>query len=876
MTIEVLIPLAGILINGACALLVLVKNPRGLINIRWFFLIIGIILWHSGEGLIHLAQPGSIEIAGHWIAAIGISIFPSLFLHFSIAYADMEYLFRRDWNYGIIYGIGFIFLVILTSGNLAEFPLCSHQTIVPKSWMFWVYIGWLSFLYLVGLGLCFERYRRTKSWTEKKQQLLFLTGVAVPLGVLLIDASTTATSETSFLFILPFVTSIGIVHSTMNIFRSQVLIVTPHLLGSTIVDVIGDLLVVIDQTSKVVFANDAFRRRILSTPEYEIKDLQSSKFIVEAEVVQQILRKESGSSSSLLEVAFLTQKGERFPVLLSISPIRERGEVMGWVLVGHDLSERQSLMQKYEESQRKYENIVESSLDGILLIQDGRLVYSSRSATNIFGYKSVEEMQALDFKDKIAPASRFFEFEHYKGYSVGDDILRNFEMKGLTKYGKAIDLEVNARLVTWNGSPAVQASFRDITEQKNLEREQALWLWEQETMSAIDHQLVSSVGLQVVLDVIAYYAKMLTHANWVGVMMIDAELDQYRWRSVMGNRRSAPQESFAIRSEFQAIIEKKEPVVSRDISSDPKYPESEFSFLVCDGILSAARFPLVIEGKMRGLMVIAFRHHHDFTARELRLLSALAEKSSIAVASAQLYENLLLREKELELLAGARVQAQEEERRRIAREIHDSLGQLLTAIKFNIEVLEDSTEIQIPDDRERLNDIKNLLENAISEAREISYNLMPSILLDFGLAPALQMLCEQFSKRNNLELQYTTVGVESRLNAEIDIGLYRIAQEALNNIAKHAQAHHINVQLIGDAESIRLAIDDDGVGFIPRPFDPATNRRGMGLVSMRERASALQGALMLNSRPGQGTEIIVEIPMRNVKSDGQHENSFSG
>jgi two-component system sensor histidine kinase DegS len=157
----------------------------------------------------------------------------------------------------------------------------------------------------------------------------------------------------------------------------------------------------------------------------------------------------------------------------------------------------------------------------------------------------------------------------------------------------------------------------------------------------------------------------------------------------------------------------------------------------------------------------------------------------------------------------------------------------------------------------------------MAEAREISYNLMPSVLVDFGLGPALQFLGEQFQKRNELSVQVHMRGVEGRLDSAIEVGLYRIAQEALNNIAKHAEAHEVNVQLIGDSQAIRLIIDDDGKGFQVRRFDQRSEqRRGMGLVGMRERAASFNGLFVLDSRPGRGTEIIVEIPRSTEKSNG--------
>ncbi|MGA3245625.1 MAG: PAS domain S-box protein [Bacteroidota bacterium] len=570
------------------------------------------------------------------------------------------------------------------------------------------------------------------------------------------------------------------------------------------------------------------------------------------------------------EVELLRSNGEMSYTLLIISPVLgENGRLLEAIGIHHDVTERRELARKFEESQEKYQNIVESSLDGIVIVQEGKMVFVNASSAKIFGYDSPGDMKDADFVDTVAPSNRFLVLEGYEGRAIGEDVLRNFEMKGLSKQGRVIDLEVNAKLVSWNGKPAVQASFRDITKRKSLEREQALWLWEQETMSTIDRQLVSSVNLQSVLDAISYHAKALTRADWAGVIMVDLDTNLARWRAVTGNRVPMPDKPLQLEKVHAAIVRSKEPVVMKDLGASEDFPVEQFPPFEEEKIVSAVRFPLFVENEIRGQLVIGYRRAHEFAAREMRLLTSLAEKSSIALANAQLYDNLLSREKELELLSGERVRAQEEERRRIAREIHDSLGQMLTAIKFNVEILEDAAGLQLEEDRKRLTDIKSLLDNAMSEAREISYNLMPSVLVDFGLVPALQFLGEQFSKRNQLNVQVHTNGVEGRLDSSIEVGLYRIAQEALNNIAKHADAHEVNVQLIGDSNSMRLIIEDDGKGFHINRFEPRTNqRRGMGLVSMRERAASFKGVFVLDSHPGRGTEIIVEIPRMDVESNG--------
>jgi PAS domain S-box-containing protein len=633
---------------------------------------------------------------------------------------------------------------------------------------------------------------------------------------------------------------------------------------------------VMDMEGSVLYANPAFERWSAVTSEGLVGSyvFQGVKVINHPgdprELWPQIRTELNLGRAWTGEVRMSRPSGDVSFTLLIISPVLDAdGKVTEAIGIHHDVTERRELARKFAESQEKYQNIVESSLDGIVVVQEGKLVFVNASSAKIFGYDSPDEMRDMSFADTIAPSNRYLVLEGYEGKSIGEDVLRNFEMKGLTKQGRVVDMEVNAKLVSWNGRPAVQASFRDITERKALEREQALWLWEQETMSAIDRQLVSSVDLQAVLDAISYHAKALTRADWAGVMMVDLDANQVRWRAVIGNKTPLPLEAIDLSKALTDLVRSKEHVIMKDTVEPLHVRALDLPPFQAEGVISAIRYPLFVEKEIKGQLVVGYRRVHDFSAREIRLLYSLAEKSSIALANAHLYDSLLLRERELEMLSGARVKAQEEERRRIAREIHDSLGQMLTAIKFNVEILEDATNLQAEEDRRRMKEIKSLLDNAMAEAREISYNLMPSVLVDFGLVPAIQFLGEQFSKRNHLDVHVHVSGVESRLDPAIEVGLYRIAQEALTNITKHAEAGTVNIQLLGDSKSIRLIVEDDGKGFLINRLEPRKDERhGMGLVSMRERAASFNGLFMLDSRPGRGTEIIVEIPQVAMEVNG--------
>ena len=566
------------------------------------------------------------------------------------------------------------------------------------------------------------------------------------------------------------------------------------------------------------------------------------------------------------EVEFARADGQTVIADLILSPVLDsNGKFLECIALHNDLAERKEFKRKMVETQHQYRSIVESSLDGIMVVQNERLVYVNPSAVSIFGYTSAEEMQLLNFTETVAQPSKPFLTMTPDGHATGEEVLRNYELRGLTKQGKMIDLEANAHVIVWNDHPAVQASFRNITERKMLEREQTLWLWEQETLSDIDRKLVGVVDLNKIFAAILQQTLNLTRAHFSGVLLFDERQMQMQWSSICGNTLQHPADTFNLNETLRDILKNEEPLIIQDLNSDTRYPLSELSIVAEEKLISAAWLPLIVEGKHRGILVVGYRHYHDFTGREMRLLISLAEKHSIAMVNAQLYTDLLHREKELEILSGARVQAQEDERRRIAREIHDGLGQMLTAIKFNLEILEDMITAG-KDERERIDDMKNLLDSVMKEAREISYNLMPSVLDDFGLAPALQLLSEQFANRTNVKVQFHAHGITERLDSNLEIGLYRIAQESLNNVSKHAEATEVNLQIINHSNGIRLVIEDNGKG-ITAQSSPirATGKGGMGLPGMRERASSIGGVLTIDSTPNNGTLITVEVPL--IKSN---------
>lgn len=212
-------------------------------------------------------------------------------------------------------------------------------------------------------------------------------------------------------------------------------------------------------------------------------------------------------------------------------------------------------------------------------------------------------------------------------------------------------------------------------------------------------------------------------------------------------------------------------------------------------------------------------------------------------------------------------EAQEAERRRVARELHDSVIQILSSVKFRLQAIEE--KLATSDEaiwRDTLK-AKAHLEKAIGEVRRISRNLRPSELDDLGLAPALRSLCSEFGERTGMIVNLTINRLPQAIPDDIELNLYRIIQEALGNIEKHSRATKVSLRLTRQATKLCAAIADNGCGF--DPLAPRTRRSkpgGMGLVDMRERAALLGGHWQLRSTPGSGTEITVEMPLKTIET----------
>jgi two-component system, NarL family, sensor histidine kinase DevS len=198
------------------------------------------------------------------------------------------------------------------------------------------------------------------------------------------------------------------------------------------------------------------------------------------------------------------------------------------------------------------------------------------------------------------------------------------------------------------------------------------------------------------------------------------------------------------------------------------------------------------------------------------------------------------------------VEAQERERRRIARELHDETGQALTSVLLGLRLIEERD----PGVAEAVADLRETITGAIHEVRALAVELRPTALDDFGLAPAIERLADSYSRRTGIAIDVHFAGLADRLPEDVETAVYRIVQEALTNVAKHAGASTASATVRRDAHRVTAVVEDDGSG-----FDPFSISRGLGLTSMFERAELVSGTVKIESRPGGGTTIAVEVPL---------------
>jgi len=270
--------------------------------------------------------------------------------------------------------------------------------------------------------------------------------------------------------------------------------------------------------------------------------------------------------------------------------------------------------------------------------------------------------------------------------------------------------------------------------------------------------------------------------------------------------------------------------------------------------------PLSTHERNIGMISMLCSQEREISSNDLGTLTTIGKQISEFISNAWLQDRLREKEVARQLLLDTLVRTQEDERARLARELHDGAGQVLTSLLVRLKTLEKrAPSDEFRDDLESLGDATSAIVEQVSN---LSHRLHPAVLKELGLEAALRTLVQEMLAEAELDFDYHLDLGGQRLTSEIEISLYRIAQESLTNIVRHAKAEHVSVEIQVTSNNVSLYIKDDGRGFMSDNLGHKASRDHLGLISMQERAEMIGGSLAVEATPGSGTSINVRIPIQ--------------
>jgi signal transduction histidine kinase len=404
-------------------------------------------------------------------------------------------------------------------------------------------------------------------------------------------------------------------------------------------------------------------------------------------------------------------------------------------------------------------------------------------------------------------------------------------------------------------------TIEDITERVQAEAEIKQRNEELAALNKIGQAIVSTLDLQETLTTITAYTTQLMNMAATSVALVDEANDDLYFAAASGEGSDFIVGQRLSKGQGVAgwVIEHDEPALISDVSQDERWYsgfDAEEGFTT-HSILCV---PLKSKGRVIGALE-AINKEYDFGQDDLHLLNALVAPVSTAIENARLFEQVRVGREQLQTLSRRLVELQEAERAHVARELHDETGQALSSMLLSLGLVEqeaDQPEMVISHTNEMIVMVDDMLENL----HRLAMNLRPAALDHLGLVPALEQYIETFNQQYSIKTQFEAVGLgEERLLPEIETALYRIVQESLTNVVRHAQATQADVLVKRRDDQVITIVEDNGEGFDP---ETAMQTSRLGLLGMRERAEMLNGKLVIESTPGSGTTVLVEVPHKTT------------
>lgn len=538
-------------------------------------------------------------------------------------------------------------------------------------------------------------------------------------------------------------------------------------------------------------------------------------------------------------------KVQRRPRILARSPLLDR------------LRATEGALRKSEE---RYQDLVEAANDVILAVDlQGYFTEFNRAGEQLSGYTR-EELRHMSMRDVLTPES-FQRAQRMIQQKLADGRPTRYELELIKRDGSVVPLEVNTRLIVHDGRPVgVTAIARDITERREAEAELRAREAKQAAVADLGQSALATADLDALFeDAIGCVARTLD-IEYGSILELSQDGSMLHSRAGIGWQPGVVgREAVGSGSQSQAgyALLRNEAVVCEDLTQERRFTVP--NVLPDHAVVAGAS--VIIHGRDRpfGVLSAFSAERRAFKQDDIHFLQSVANVLAAAVERKRLDDERAHHNNEL---AARVLQAQEEERKRIARELHDETAQTLSILLTNLDLLQERTPPDDPTVAAGFERVMGLAKRALDETRALSHALRPAILDDAGLLAAIEWVAREYER---------SYGGSVHLSADIDptemlspvqeVAILRIAQEALTNAGKHGPARRVEVSLSLDGGTVTLTVRDNGRGFNPKTVRGPTREGRLGLYGMNERAALLGGTIRIRSRVGRGTEVRLELPV---------------
>jgi len=519
--------------------------------------------------------------------------------------------------------------------------------------------------------------------------------------------------------------------------------------------------------------------------------------------------------------------------------------------------ENSKLFHRLRRLEERYRIITESLTEAVYTCDlEGRMTYGNAALERLTGYR-VDELLG-------DPGRKFFDanlspvlMDRRRRALRGEAVPAKMEAEVIRRDGSRVPVELTASNLTRDEWVVGRVMvLRDISEHKRAQAELERRRREAEVVADLAPGLNASLHLDTVLQRLVEGARELCNSERALIALREGESDVAFFRYQVGSRY-AQYATLPIepgKGVGGKVLLTGQPIRTDHYVEDPKISKHYLDIVQMSGVVATLAVPIRIGSRVEGVLYVINRASHPFTDRDEEILVRLADHAAIAIRNAQLFAQVRAGRERLQALSRQMVKVQEDERRHIARELHDEVGQLLTGLKLSLNM---STTGDARD--AYLGEAQALVQDLMARVREISLDLRPAMLDDLGLLPALWWYLERYTARTQVQVTFKHTGLERRLPPEVETAVYRLVQEGLTNVARHAEVGEAVVRVWVDTEVVGVEIEDAGRGFDARRL--STGGSTSGLTGMFERVNLLGGQLWVDSTPGMGTRVTGELPL---------------